>query len=234
MTKPEFQSHEFQSPALLDWLDQPTKQELLSRATLIKLNDGTMIHGRGNTQAGIAIIKSGHVKIGVNGLDGTFIGAGLLGPGETFGEFTIFTSLPRTHDIWALGNLEIYRVEKSHFLALCKERPNLLSALLSATLIRSHILLELLDAMRRLPLDQKIARLILSLTASSKTNSACVRLRQSDLASSLGTSRVSLGKAVKSLTEKSLIELGYGEISIPSKQALYEWLQSTSTTPLRY
>ena len=234
MTEAQKMTLNLKSPAMMDWLNEDQIELLISKANLVKFSDGQLIHTRGNTQAGVAIIKSGHVKIGVNGVDGTFISAGILGAGETFGEFTVFTALPRTHDISSVGASEIYRLERSTFLALCNQHPEILTALLSATLIRSHILLELLDSMRRLPLDQQLARLLLSLSASTSTTQASpvIKLKQTDLASSLGTSRVSLGKVAKKLESQKLIKLGYGEITVPSRKALALWLQERSETPL--
>ena len=88
--------------------------------------------------------------------------------------------------------------------------------------------------MRRLPLDQQFARLLLSLSASTSTTQASpvIKLKQTDLASSLGTSRVSLGKVAKKLESQKLIKLGYGEITVPSRKALALWLQERSETPL--
>ncbi|MCH2190957.1 MAG: Crp/Fnr family transcriptional regulator [Gammaproteobacteria bacterium] len=234
MTVEKTMTLNLKSPAMMDWLNQQHKHLLVSKANLVKFSDGQLIHTRGNTHAGVAIIKSGHVKIGVNGVDGTFISAGILGAGETFGEFTVFTALPRTHDISSVGHSEIYRLDRSIFLSLCGQHPEILTALLSATLIRSHILLELLDAMRRLPLDQQLARLLLSLSASTAQASPVIKLKQTDLASSLGTSRVSLGKAAKKLESKDLIKLGYGEIILTNRQTLAHWLQERSETPLHF
>lgn len=212
-------------------LDSILSQKLTYQSNLIKYSDGQLIHSRGEDKPGLSIIKRGLASIGVYGADGTFIMAGLLGAGECFGEFTIFTDLPRTHDVSANGDVEIYQIEASRFTKLCDEEPKLLKAILKTTLIRTHILLELLDSMRRLPLLERTVKLLLSMSYTAN-GEVQIRTRQNDLAISLGVSRVSLGKVLKRLEKSSLIKLGYGLIELSDREQLEQWLEKRNETPL--
>ena len=220
------------SSALLDLLPTVLKARLISLANEVKYVDGQLIHSRGANEAGISIIKSGAANIGVYGADGTFVMAGVLGAGEAFGEFTLFTDLPRTHDVSACGITEVYQISGARFLSLCDQEPTLLKALLKSTLVRTHILLELLDAMRRLPLLERSAKLILSMSYTAGTRDH-IQIKQNDLALSLGVTRVSLGKALRQLRELGLIEIGYGKIGLPNRENLEQWLEARSDTPLK-
>ncbi len=221
------------SPALFNLVDDGIQEAIIAAANVVRYTDGQLIHTRGQIKPGVSIVKSGYAKVGVNGLDGTFIMAGVLGPGESFGEFTIFTDLPRTHDVTASGTTEIYQIDEQRFNKLCDSHPELVKALLCSTLMRTHLLLELLDSMRRLPLKARAVKLLLSIAYTTGSQDF-VRIRQTDLAESLGVTRVSLGKVVKKLSNEGLIELGYGKIRFPDRNRLERWLEQQSATPLSY
>lgn len=220
------------SSALLDLLEDDLADEIKSMALLNRYSAGQLIHSRGDNSPGLSIVKTGTVNIGVYGVDGTFVMASVLGPGEAFGEFTLFTDLPRTHDVSAMGDCEVYQINGSRFLRLCDKEPRLVNALLKSTLIRTHMLLEILDAMRRLPVLERTAKTILSMsyTSGAKSQLSC---RQNDLALSIGVSRVTLGKVLKKLEAENLLKLGYGRIELPDRNKLEVWLESRNTTPLK-
>lgn len=219
------------STAILDLLPENIIRSLKSMATLSRYAAGQLIQSRGDNNPGLSIVKKGTVNIGVYGVDGVFVMASMLGEGEAYGEFTLFTHLPRTHDVSAATDVEIYQLNGARFLKLCDQEPILVKVMLRVALVRTHILLELLDAMRRLPVLERTAKLILFL-AERPTVSGYIPTKQNDLALGLGVSRVTLGKVLKQLSELELIELGYRKISLPDKSKLAAWLESRSTTPL--
>ena len=147
-----------------------------------------------------------------------------MGQGECFGEFTLFTDLPRTHDISSIGESQIYQISKSKFDALNEREASISRALLKTTLTRTHILLETLDALRRLPILERTAKTLLTMSYTLGRADSLI-IKQSDLAYSLGVTRVSLAKALKQLASIELIELGYGRINFLDRDALARWVQ---------
>jgi len=93
---------------------------------------------------------------------------------------------------------------------------------------RTHSLLELLDAMRRLPLRERTAKVLLNLVNANESENL-IECRQSDLAATLGVTRASLNKALQQLAELELIELGYGKIELSNNRALSEWVTEHCT-----
>jgi len=215
---------QLKSPTFLSLLPAPLVDKVTQAGTIIKYSDEQLIHSRGEIKPGLSIVRSGAVNVGVYGADGKFLMVAKLGPGETFGEFTIFTDLPRTHDIAAVGDTQVYQIPSSRFMALYDKEPEISKALLKATLLRTHMLLETLDSMRRLPLLECTAKLLLTMYQSSGELNP-LKCRQSELAYTLGVSRVSLGKALKELTKLGLIELGYSQITINNPAELDSWLK---------
>jgi CRP-like cAMP-binding protein len=215
-------------------LSDATRDKVIKAATLMHYQDKQLIHSRGQTKPGLSIVSTGSVHVGVGDTNGVFVMTGILGPGESFGEFTLFTNLPRTHDAIAYGPTAVFQIPQSRFYPLNLNDPEITSALLKSSLLRTHQLLEQLDAIRRLPLLERTAKSLLSMSYTSG-NSVEINCLQSDLAATLGVTRVSIGKILKQLSREGLIELGYRKISFPDKAKLESWVEEhCNTTPLTW
>ena len=94
-------------------------------------------------------------------------------------------------------------------------------------------MLEILDAIRRLPIRARTAKILLIMMRSSGDINA-FKCRQSDLAYTLGVSRMSLSKALKQLARLGLIETGYGEIKVPNFETLAAWVTKLGNMPSRH
>lgn len=214
---------DFDTPPLMALLPANLARDMVQAATLVTYQDGQLIHVRGETKPGLSIVHRGAVRVGTVGIDGSLVTITILGEGQSFGELTLFSGLPRTHDVSAVGKTQIYQINPARFERLFDQNPALAKALLITTLARSHHLLELLDDMRRLSLPVRAAKFIVTMSKSAVLPGQ-VRCTQAELAFALGVSRVSLGKALKRLMTLELISLGYGYINIPSLPALCAWV----------
>lgn len=211
------------SQPFLDIIPKSYIQDIANAAISMRYSDGGLIHNRGDEKPGLSIVRSGMVRVGMIKTDGTFVITSLLGPGQSFGEFTLFAGLPRTHDIIAQGETEIWQLPGERFSRLCETRPELMEGLLKIALVRSHVLLEMIESMRSLPVLERVAKVLLILvtTAGRKSN---FYTRQSDLAVTLGLSRTTLSKALSQLEAQGLVTRGYGQISLPDRDRLISWI----------
>jgi CRP-like cAMP-binding protein len=192
---------------------------------LMKYSDGALIHNRGDEKPGLSIVRSGLVRVGMIREDGTFVITSLLGAGQSFGEFTLFADLPRTHDIVAQGETEVWQLPGARFSRLCETQPELMEALLKTALVRSHVLLEMIEAMRSLPVLERVAKILVILVTTTGESSHFYT-RQSDLAVTLGLSRTTLSKALTQLEADGLVARGYGQISLPDRDRLIAWIRT--------
>ena len=215
----------------MDLLPEAVANKVRQESTLVKYADGQFIQSRGDSKPGISIVRSGAASAGIIGIDGSISMTTILGPGQSFGEFTIFTELPRTHDVTATGETEIYQMSATRFTRLYDNEPELSRALLKTALIRSHVLLEMLDAIRRLPIRERTAKILRSMSHTAG-NPNLLECRQSELAYTLGVSRISLNKALKQLADLNLIELGYGKIRISNPADLSDWVAANCNPSL--
>lgn len=213
-----------ESPGFLHLLPQEIINKLTQAGSVQHFHDKQLIHSRGDYKPGLSLVLSGTVYAAVGDPDGRLLIAGMLGEGHCFGEFTLFAELPRTHDISAVGATEILQIPAGTFIALFDAEPKIAQALMKSTLLRMHLLLEILDAMRRLPLIPRTAKILLTMLYSSGMLDY-VPCKQSELADTLGVTRISLGKALKALQEKQLIKLGYGKIHFPDTHKFEQWVE---------
>lgn len=215
------------SPAFMDLLSPELAAKLKNISNVVAYSDGQLIHSRGDPKPGLSIVRNGAIKVGIFGIDGSFIATSIVGPGQSFGEFTLFAGLPRTHDVSAVGHTEIDQISAKSFKVLFDAEPELARTMLIISLTRTHHLLELLDDMRRLSLPVRAAKFLHSMSQSANDTDA-LTCRQSDLAFTLGVSRISLGKALRQLADQGLIVLGYGKILLPDTQKLSAWVTDHS------
>ncbi|MEO0368419.1 MAG: Crp/Fnr family transcriptional regulator [Pseudomonadota bacterium] len=218
------------SPELRELLPASTYNRILASATYKRYTNGQLIHSRGTQRPGMSVIHCGAVNVGVIGLDGSYLTTSQLPEGQCFGEHTVFAELPRTHDVSAVGQTEIYEISKSVLLRLIDEEPKLARALLTISTARLHGILEFMDDLRRLPLEVRVAKFIFNAVDDSRS----ISVKQQDLSFTFGVSRVSMGKALKRLERLGLLTLGYGKIDLPDENRLQAWLEGKMlVTPLR-
>lgn len=211
------------APNFMTQLSEIVRDKIAAAGSVVTYQDGQLVQSRGDPKPGISIIVSGAVQTGIFGADGTFIMTSTLRVGQTFGEFTLFTDLPRTHDIVASGPTQINQVSAPAFERLVEQHPEILRTLLKTTLVRAHRLLEMMDAIRRLPMRERTAKILL-LMLQSGGGRQFFDYRQTELADALGVSRTSLNSALRQLRELGLIETGYGQIRVPDIGRMQNWV----------
>ncbi len=214
---------DFGSGPLVSLLPGPLAARLSAAASVIDYDDGETIHSRGDAKPGLSIIRSGAVRFATPGADGSYVTTSILGPGHCFGEATLFARLPRAYDAVAVGRTAIEQISKPRFDRIFDEEPALARALVVAMTQRLYSVLDFLEDVRRLPLDVRTAKLIAGMARSAKQTKE-IECNQSDLAFTLGVSRVSIGKALARLQDEGLITLGYGRIGVPDRKNLSDWI----------
>lgn len=216
---------DFGMPALGDLLTPRLAGLLRTRGTPVRYGDGSLIHARGDIRPGLSMVRSGAVRFGNPGSDGSYLVITVMGPGQCFGEFSLFADLPRTHDAVAIGETVVDQISRAAFDAILKDEPELSRIMLTAVTGRLHAAMELIDDMRRLPLPVRAAKLIWQMAGQS-ARPDLVRCTQNELAFALGVSRVSSGKALGRLKALGLVEPGYGQIGIPDPKRLAAWIMA--------
>lgn len=186
--------------------------------------DGELIFARGEYRAGLCIVLEGSVKVGNYGNDGRYFLSKVLKPYESFGEFTIFSKLPRTHTAEALGESKLGYIGPGKLKKAIMKQPEIALQLLQSLSTRLHMSLEVLDDIKRLPVIVRIAKILFELNrevGGLESHS----LSQEEIASQLGVSRMVVSSSLKELSQLGLIEKGYRSIQIPDSNGLLKWIK---------
>lgn len=192
-------------------------------AKLKVVESGAVIHKRGDKKPGLTVIAKGQVKIGNYGLDGKYHLTTILSAGDNFGEFTLFTELPRTHDAEAYGTAEIYQLSTAQYQELELRYPQLRARMLCDIATKLHLSLEALDDLRRLPIKVRVAKFLWQRRLVDQDSR--ITLRQQDIAESLGVTVLAIHKALKHLEQEGLVSLGYGAVVINDVSKFEQYLE---------
>ena len=203
----------------MTFIDEETQQKISSLAELKKFKRKAVIETRGEPADHFYLIESGMVQLGINGMDGSRFNLTRLGAGHTFGETAFFLNQPVIHDAGAESDVELLKLNRTVIDKLMSESLVFSKALVSVACMRVHTTLGHIGDTLGMPLDARVAKQILSVSASAN-NATVINVRQVDLAHSLGVSRVSIGKGIKSLAGKDLIRVGYGKLEILDRKGL--------------
>ena len=202
-------------------MSDPLLVQCSKYAVVKEYADQATVHNRGELKLGLSIVYSGSVKIGNYGSDGSYQHSITLLKGDTFGEFTLFNNLPRTHHAMALGDSKIIQMSESQFDLCVQDNPQLSKFLLRSMSLKLHMALEKLDDMQRLPTYIRLAKLLLQHTDQH----GIVKLSQKDIAEQLGVTVLSSHKAIKKLCGLLLVKTRYGAIVINQLAQFKQWVQ---------
>ena len=202
----------------------------LTKAKLYKKGD--TIETRGDKVDHIYLIEDGLVQLGINGVDGSRFNLSRLGPGHTFGETAYFLKNNVMYDANAGSDAIIRKLSGANINHLIATSPIFSKALMAVSAMRVQTTLSHIADTLSLPLEARLAKLILSVSQSIG-NKNIILVRQVDFAHSLGVSRVSIGKAIKSLAAKDVIKIGYGKLTILDRPALNSLIKKAERSNLK-
>jgi CRP/FNR family cyclic AMP-dependent transcriptional regulator len=201
--------------------------QALAFGRLVEYPKDATMHTRGEYAMGLSIVYSGQVRVGNYGLDGNYQLTTLLEKGETFGEFTLFANLPRTHNAEAVTDTQIIQMSIKQYNAFILEHPQAEKMLLGSLANKLHTALERLDDIQRLPTYSRLAKLLFQL--GQRQQSTHLEIKQNQCAQLLGVTILSAHKALQKLQSLGLIKTAYGAIYIQDMAEMEAWLQQNSS-----
>ena len=205
---------QFGVAGFVEALPEDLRTRLLSKARRIDFAKDTMIQSQGAAGHEFWYIRSGNVHIGRHSRDGNFHIFGALRAGQSFGEQAFLGEFPRLVDAVAASDCTLLREDGSTARLLLKAMAQIVQTVFDT-----------LETSRTETTVMRTARALLA-QCSSKSGSQSLALTQQSLADIIGVSRVSMGKALKTLTHLDLIISGYGSIEVKDIAALYKWLSA--------
>ena len=206
-------------------LSQPLREAILSRSTVRRMADGTLLSTRGSQAEEWCGVARGSVRISTVSLAGKQIALTFVEPGVWFGDISLFDGLPRTHDANAHGATTLLAVRKPDFLQILAQHVELYDALLRLNCRRLRLMFDVVDDLNTRPLAARLARQILLLARSygvpqGEEIRIGLQLAQEDLAQLLGASRQRVNQELKALEREGALRIEPTRLVVLSKEKL--------------
>ena len=179
------------------------------------LRKGEILFEKNKPSDALYGLVSGQVKLFSTAEDGRQISFGLVGPGELVGALGVSSGAPRHSSAIALAHCELATLKQRDLEPLMERHPILREALAYSSAEAARQLSERIEDAAFLSIEARVEKALIDLArrfGERIEEGVCVRLRQQDLADSLGLSRESVSRVLTSSAMQGQIKLGRGRI----------------------
>ncbi|CAA0086935.1 Cyclic AMP receptor protein [Zhongshania aliphaticivorans] len=211
------------APKLTAILGPEVRESLLSSEQRKHFNCGQTIYYQGDEAKTMIVVYSGSVRVARMTADGRQVITGVFGPGHCVGLVGLMSG-KREQDVIANGDTTVGFISRSTFDKILQSKPEFAVQLLPVVLSRFQAALNFIDDLKNQSTTVLTAIIIEQFLESSEQPNV-LAWKQEDIALAAGSSRVSVGKALKELERRDLIELGYGQIMVPDVKRLTDWIK---------
>ncbi len=187
---------------------------------------GDIIFRQGDPGRVLYLVKSGQVRIFINGLDGTETSVILLGrPGDIFGELAVIDGLPRSATAVAMEATTVLVINREAFRDHMRQNPPLALNFMQELSSKVRHNTRNIDTLTTLPVPQRVARKLMEMAQDygrAADNGVYINttLTQGQLATLIGATRESTNKALRDFRQREWILMENGRITICDPDAL--------------
>jgi len=186
---------------------------------------GTIIFNEGEIGDHMYVIVDGKIKLGHASSDGRESLLAVLGPGEIFGELSLFDPGPRTATATALTDARVLALGNTSLHPWLAGRPEVAEALLAALARRLRRTNDALADLVFSDVPGRVAKALLELADKFGTwheEGTLVKhdMTQEELAQLVGASRETVNKALADFTQRGWIRVDQREVLLLSVDRL--------------
>ncbi|MBW3084925.1 CRP-like cAMP-activated global transcriptional regulator [Austwickia sp. TVS 96-490-7B] len=193
-------------------LDDADVDALRSTLTCSLLQRGEVLFREGQRGDRLYVIISGKVKLGRCSTDGRENLMAILGPGEMFGELSLFDPGPRTATATAVADTELIGMSNEQLHEFLKDRPAVALSMLASLARRLRRTNDSVADLVFTDVPGRVAKALLDL--SSRFGVECGEgvmvahdLTQEELAQLVGASRETVNKALADFASRGWLKL---------------------------
>jgi CRP-like cAMP-binding protein len=193
-------------------LDDEAATALLSSMSRQEMRRGDTLFTEGEPGDRLYVITSGKIKLGRSSPDGRENLLAVLGPGEMFGELSLFDPGPRTATATAVSDASLVGLGHDDLRMWLSGRPEVAQQLLGALAKRLRRTNESLADLVFSDVPGRVAKALLDLSErfGRQTDSGVLvahELTQEELAQLVGASRETVNKALADFASRNWIRL---------------------------
>jgi len=174
--------------------------------------EGAPFYRQGDQSDTFYFLTAGRVRIYIARSDGSEKTVAIMEPGTAFGESACYDELPHFASAVALRPCEVYQFHRDTALQAMSKDPLLLRAVLQAQIRKQRLLSMQVEDMTFLKVRVRVAHTLGRLAneygepePDGRGRRLTFRLTQEELASILGTSRVTISREISALVRQGIL-----------------------------
>ena len=193
-------------------LDDAASASLLANMVSVKIAKGTILFAEGDGGDQLYVIAEGKLKLGTSSGDGRENLLSILGPGEMFGELSLFDPGPRTSTATAVTDAKLLSLGQEKLLPWLVENPKVSLQLLASLAQRLRRTNEAVGDLVFSDVPGRVAKALIDLGErfGKKTGEGLFvhhDLTQEELAQLVGASRETVNKALADFAGRNWLKL---------------------------
>ncbi len=193
-------------------LDDEAAAALMGSMTTSRLERGDVLFREGDQGNRLYVIGEGKIKLGVTSVDGRENLLAILGPGEMFGELSLFDPGPRTATATAVAETQLIALGHDDLKSFLSVRPAVAADMLAALARRLRRTNDSLADLVFTDVPGRVAKALLDLSNRfGRPAGDGIRvahdLTQEELAQLVGASRETVNKALADFASRGWIKL---------------------------
>jgi CRP-like cAMP-binding protein len=193
-------------------LDDAASASLLASMVSVKIPKGTILFAEGDGGDQLYVIAEGKLKLGTSSGDGRENLLSILGPGEMFGELSLFDPGPRTSTATAVTDAKLLSLGLEKLLPWLVENPKVSLQLLARLAQRLRRTNEAVGDLVFSDVPGRVAKALIDLGErfGKKTDEGLYvhhDLTQEELAQLVGASRETVNKALADFAGRNWLKL---------------------------
>ena len=207
-------------PGAFDQLCRYAKHSTLKR--------GATIVSKGDPGNSLIAVISGTVKISVSSAGGRSAILNLIGPGEIFGEVSVFDGQPRSADATANTNCEIFVIDRREFLPFVRSQPALAMKFIELLCTRLRWTSDQVEQVILQNLPGRLASALIRLTEKHKQEpkGRTIAVTQQEISEMVGMTRESINKQLRAWAAREWVRLEHGAIVVLNVEMLRELVEA--------
>ena len=193
-------------------LDDGSAEALEKAMGTLRLSKGEILFREGETEDRLYVVVAGKIKLGRSGSAGRENLLAVLGPGQMFGELSVFDPGPRSTTATAVTAVEVRTLEHDELMRWIEGHPEVARSLLGQLAARLRRANDVVADLVFSDVPGRVAKQLLELArrfGDSKDDGVHVHhdLTQEELAQLVGASRETVNKALADFAARGWIRL---------------------------
>ena len=185
---------------------------LKARMVEVRVSKGQVLFNEGDSGDRLYIVTDGKIKLGIKSIDGRENLLAVLGPGEMFGELSLFDPSPRTATATALTDAKLLGLGQEDLNLWLAEHPEVAKYLLRALAQRLRRTWEAVGDLVFSDVPGRVAKALSELAQKFGTRNddglhVAHDLTQEELAQLVGASRETVNKALADFATRGWVRL---------------------------